>query len=97
MRYLLFASLLPIAIVIWLWIRRFYPKADPEEIYVWLFVSVIGAIGPFALVGLACRFLEGRGLIEMPSWWLIYAIGWVFTALLMAGHFYFDKDPRDSG
>jgi hypothetical protein len=95
MRYLLFAPLLPIAVVIWLVVRRFYPKADPEEIYFWLFVSVIGAIVPSALIGVLCRILEGRGLMEMPSWPPIYAAGWRFTISYMLGQFYFDKRRGD--
>jgi hypothetical protein len=91
LRYLIFAPLLPIAVLIWLVVRRFYPKADPEEIYLWLFVSVIGAIMPSVLIGVLCRFLEGRGLMEMPSWPPIYAAGWLLTVSYMLGQFYFDK------
>ena len=34
--YLLFSPLVPIAFLIYFAIRRFFPKADPEEIYIWL-------------------------------------------------------------
>jgi hypothetical protein len=48
MRYLLFAPLVPLAFAIYFSVRRFFPKADPEEIYVMLVTTVIGAIAPSA-------------------------------------------------
>ena len=91
MRYLLFAPLIPIALVIYFSVRRFIPDADPEEIYVMLFVSVIGAIVPFVGIGLVCRFLESRGIIAMPSWTMLYAFGWAITATYIVVHLYLDR------
>jgi purine-cytosine permease-like protein len=96
MRYLLFAPLVPLAFAIYFSVRRFFPKADPEEIYVMLVTTVIGAIAPSAILGVVCRMLEGRGIITMPSWVTVYAIGWIVTSLSMGGFMYADhvKESR---
>ncbi len=90
MRYLLFAPLVPLAFAIYFSVRRFFPKADPEEIYVMLVASVVGALVPSVGIGVICRMLEGRGIMAMPSWATLYAIGWFVTALFMGGLAYVD-------
>jgi len=47
MRLLLFTRLLPLAFLAYFCVRRSVPKADSEEIYLWLFVSLIGLLFPF--------------------------------------------------
>ena len=84
MRYLLFAPLIPIALLIYSAIRRFVPEADPEEIYLWLFISLIGSIIPAGILWVFFRFLEQRCVVAMPSFVVLFVVTW-FVMLLILG------------
>jgi hypothetical protein len=84
MRYLLFAPLIPIAFLIYFAIRRFFPKADPQEIYLWLFITLIGSIFPAGILGVLFRFLEQRGVVAMPSFVLLWLVT-RFVTLITVG------------